>query len=212
MSVSLVLFRVISLITVYFAKICFLKKIILHICPRTHSDILIKRLNSIFKILQCLTVTCSLRAISHCSSQGSLPFRPVTSRLTFLLSLFHLYLLRALGLCSKSCVRLFAMLQSVALQAPLSTGFSRQEYCSGWPFSPPGDLPNLEIELVSPVLGGGFFSCSAITEAYSLSPPYQLQSQRVKNTASTDPNLCFIIISLETLFISVSVSPSVKWE
>ena len=28
-----------------------------------------------------------------------------------------------------------------ARQAPLSIEFSRQEYCSGFPFSPPGDLP-----------------------------------------------------------------------
>ena len=32
--------------------------------------------------------------------------------------------------------------ESVARQAPLSTEFSRQEYCSGLPFSSPGDLPN----------------------------------------------------------------------
>ena len=30
---------------------------------------------------------------------------------------------------------------TVAHQAPLSMGFSRQEYWSGWPFPPPGDLP-----------------------------------------------------------------------
>ena len=31
---------------------------------------------------------------------------------------------------------------TVALQAPLSMGFSRQENWSGLPFPPPGDLPN----------------------------------------------------------------------
>ena len=35
---------------------------------------------------------------------------------------------------------------TVACQAPLSMGFSRQEYWSGLPCPPPGDLPNLEIE------------------------------------------------------------------
>ena len=40
-----------------------------------------------------------------------------------------------------SCVQLFATLWTVARQAPLSMGFSRQEYCSGLPFPPPGDLP-----------------------------------------------------------------------
>ena len=39
--------------------------------------------------------------------------------------------------------------QTVAHQASLSMGFSRQEYWSGLPFSPPGDLPDLRIELMS---------------------------------------------------------------
>ena len=46
-------------------------------------------------------------------------------------------------------------------QAPLSLGFSRQEYWSGLPFPPPGDLPNPEIEpasLVFSVLEGRFFT------------------------------------------------------
>ena len=42
--------------------------------------------------------------------------------------------------------------------APLSMGFSRQEYCSGLPCPPPGDLPNPVIEPESPVLAGGFFT------------------------------------------------------
>ena len=37
-----------------------------------------------------------------------------------------------------------------ARQAPLSMGFSRQEYGSGLPFSPPGHLPDPAIEPVSP--------------------------------------------------------------
>ena len=43
-------------------------------------------------------------------------------------------------------------------QAPLSMGFPRQEYWSGLPFPPPGDLPDPGIELVSPALAGGFFT------------------------------------------------------
>ena len=42
--------------------------------------------------------------------------------------------------------RLFATPWTVAHQAPLSTGLSRQEYWSGLPFLPPGDLPNPGIE------------------------------------------------------------------
>ena len=41
-----------------------------------------------------------------------------------------------------SCVRLFATLWTVAHQASLSMGFSGQEYWSGLPFSPPGNLPH----------------------------------------------------------------------
>ena len=41
---------------------------------------------------------------------------------------------------------------TVALQAPLSMGFSRQEYWSGLPFPSPGDLPDPGIKPVSPAL------------------------------------------------------------
>ena len=41
---------------------------------------------------------------------------------------------------------------TVAHQAPQSMGFPRQEYWSGLPFPPPGDLPNAGIEPVSPAV------------------------------------------------------------
>ena len=53
---------------------------------------------------------------------------------------------------SLSRVRLFATPRTVARQAPLSMGFSRQEYWSGLPFPSPGDLPNPGIEPGSPAL------------------------------------------------------------
>ena len=49
-------------------------------------------------------------------------------------------------------VQLFATPWTVAYHAPLSMGFSRQEYWSGLPFPSPGDLPNTGIEPVSPAL------------------------------------------------------------
>ena len=49
-----------------------------------------------------------------------------------------------------SRVRLFATPWTVAYQAPLSMGFSRQEYWSGLPFPSPGDLPDPGIEPWSP--------------------------------------------------------------
>ena len=53
---------------------------------------------------------------------------------------------------------LFATAWTVALQAPLSVGFSRQEYWSGLPYPPPGDLPHPGIEPLSPSV-----SCTAGT-------------------------------------------------
>ena len=53
---------------------------------------------------------------------------------------------------SLSCVRLFATAWTVAHQTPPSMGFSRQEYWSGLPCPPPGDLPNPGIEPSSPAL------------------------------------------------------------
>ena len=53
---------------------------------------------------------------------------------------------------SLSRVQLFATTWTVAYQAPLSMGFSRQEYWSGVPFPSPEDLPNPGIEAGSPIL------------------------------------------------------------
>ena len=49
-----------------------------------------------------------------------------------------------------SRVQLFATLWTVAHQAPLSMGFSRQEYWSRFPGPPPGDIPDPGIEPLSP--------------------------------------------------------------
>ena len=51
-----------------------------------------------------------------------------------------------------SHVQLFATLWTVEYKAPLSMGFSRQEYWSGLQFHSPGDLLNPGIELWSPAL------------------------------------------------------------
>ena len=61
-------------------------------------------------------------------------------------------------LVTKLCLTLLWPLWSVAHQTPLSMGFPRQEYWSGLPFPSPGDLSNLGIEPVSPVLADGFFT------------------------------------------------------
>ena len=60
-----------------------------------------------------------------------------------------------------SHVQLCVTLWTVALQAALSVGFSRQECWSGLPCRPPGDLPGPGIgpvSLMSPALAGGDFT------------------------------------------------------
>ena len=65
-------------------------------------------------------------------------------------------------------IQLFATVWTVAHWAPLSMGFSRQEYWSGLPCLPPRDLLNPRIEptsLISAASAGGFFTTRAIWEA-----------------------------------------------
>ena len=69
---------------------------------------------------------------------------------------------------SLSHIRLFTTPWIVAHQAPLSVGFSRQEYWSKLPCPPPGDLPDPGIEptsLMSFALAGRFFTISTTWEA-----------------------------------------------
>ena len=60
--------------------------------------------------------------------------------------------------CTLSPVRLFAISWTIARQAPLSMGFSRQEYWGGLPCPLPWDLPDPGIKPMSPALAGGFFT------------------------------------------------------
>ena len=65
---------------------------------------------------------------------------------------------------AKSLQSWLTLYNSVAHQARLSMGYSRQEYWSGLPCPPQGNLPDSEIKLEShkyPVLAGRFFTTSA---------------------------------------------------
>ena len=73
---------------------------------------------------------------------------------------------------SLSLVHLFVTPWTVALQAPPSIGFSRQEYWSGLPFPSPGDLPNPGIEPRSPALQA---------DALTSEPPGKLLRLKKKN-------------------------------
>ena len=108
----------------------------------------------------------------------SLLFSLVSNSLTGICQCVSLYLcclgftklLESINLCCAvlscfSCVQLFVTLWTVGLQAPLSMGFSRQEYWSALARPLPGNLPHLGIEpasLVSPSLAGGFFTTSLL--------------------------------------------------
>ena len=78
---------------------------------------------------------------------------------------------RCMHACMLSCfsrVQLCVTVWTVAHQAPLSMGFSRQEYWSGQQCPSPGDLPDRGIEpmsLMSPELADRFFTTSATWEA-----------------------------------------------
>ena len=93
------------------------------------------------------------------------------SPLFFFLNCLKLELLSCCVWCVLSRfsrVRLFVTLRSVALQAPLSMGFCRQEYWSGAPVPSPVDLPDPGIELtslMSPGLASGFVTTSTTWEA-----------------------------------------------
>ena len=60
--------------------------------------------------------------------------------------------------CMPNHAQLFKTPQTVDCQASLSMGFSRQEYWSGLLFPSPGDLPDPEINPISPALAGEFFT------------------------------------------------------
>ena len=86
---------------------------------------------------------------------------------------------------------------TVSCQAPLSMGFSRQEYCSGQYFPSPGDLPDPGIEPESPAaptLAGGFFY-------HWVTWPSQLaKTDNWTNAAS--PNVS-LVSNLVTIFLIV---------
>ena len=101
-----------------------------------------------------------------------------------------------------SCLRLFVTAWSVACQDPLSMGFSRQEYWSGLPCPPPGDLPDPGIEPASPAspaLAGGFFT----TSAEALIDVYIQLSHIVVQQKLTQR--CKAVIQIMSLLLNVSL-------
>ena len=85
-----------------------------------------------------------------------------------------------------SHVRFFVTHWTVAHQAPLSMGFSRQEYWSGWPCFPPGDPPDPEMEPVS------LMSPALVVGSLPLLP----SGKPHKNGRETICKYCFRLLSM----------------
>ena len=103
-------------------------------------------------LFNCFLQCCSPR-ISMQPSLGALPgVLPLscTQRTWNLHLLPHIAIMHACMLSCFSCLRPFATKWTVACQAPLSMGFSRQEYWSGLPYHLPETLPNPDMEPMSP--------------------------------------------------------------
>ena len=105
-------------------------------------------------------------------------------------------------MCAQSlcCVQLFVTPWTVARQAPLSMGFSRQEYQNGLSFPSSGDLPDIGMEPTFPV------SPASQVESLPLShlgSPYQ-------NTMDSTPKITPVIkvARLEIFFRLIYICPS----
>ena len=89
---------------------------------------------------------------------------------TTFLFIFKIIIIIYCELCYQSLirVRLFATLQTVAHQAPLFMGFSRQEYWSGLACPSPGDLPHPGIKPRSPALQADSSPSESLLITYNL--------------------------------------------
>ena len=96
-------------------------------------------------------------------------------------------------------------------QAPLSMGFSRQEYWSGLPCPPPGDRPHPAVSsssLMSPALAGGFFTTSATWEAQATVPRVtKSQTQLKQHSMHTHTRVCCPKCSLTLLDLGFPICP-----
>ena len=105
-----------------------------------------------------------------------------------------------------SCVWLFETPWTITHQAHPSMGFSRQEYWSGLPCPPPGDLPKPGIEplsLMSPALTGRFFTTSSTLGFSVLHCLAEFAQIHVHWVSDAIPPSC-------PLFFLLSIFPSIR--
>ena len=110
---------------------------------------------------------------------------------------WSLVLVCAQSLCH---VQLFVTPWTVAHQAPLSVGFSRQEYRKGLPFPSSGDLPDVGMEPIYPV--------SPASQVESL--PLSHQGSPYQNTMDSTPKIMPLIkvARLKIFFLLIYICPS----
>ena len=99
--------------------------------------------------------------------------------------------------CAKwlSCIQLFAIPWTVACQAPLSMGFSRQEDWSGLPYPPLGDISDPGIESVTlhvSCIGSVQFSCSVMSNSLQRHEPQHTRPAWPSPTPGVHPNPCLL--------------------
>ena len=103
-----------------------------------------------------------------------------------------------------SCLRLLRPLWTVAHQALLSKGFSRQEYWSGLLSPPQGDSPHPAIEstsFISPALAGRFFTTNwdLSSQSYGFSISHECMWELEYKESWVPKNWCWTVV-LERLF------------
>ena len=103
----------------------------------------------------------------------------------------HSYKYVLLLLVAKSCPTL-AIPWTAAHQAPLSMGFSRQDYWSVLPFPTPGNLPYPEIRPQSPALAGGLFITESSGRPTGISKPTETLTQLDTAEEPGETNTVFV--------------------
>ena len=116
--------------------------------------------------------------------------------------------------CVLSCVSPVGTPWTVAHQALLSIGFSRQEYWSGLTCLSPGDFPDPGTEPESPVLAGGFFTTEPPGKPYMTLYRHKVRTEDtllVKALASLPftHSMVFILLHLCSCYTISSIYPSV---
>ena len=114
------------------------------------------------------------------------------------------YVLNACLLSCLSHIQLFVTLWTIALQAPLSMGFSRQEYWSGFPCPPPGDRPNPGMEPVSPAAPA--LQADSLPLSIREAPVWPSPGLFLQPCPKGPPGLLPVFLSLETFYLVSSHS------